>query len=195
MTNIKNICVFASASNDIEEIYYQAAIDLGRIIAENHYNLVYGGSHRGLMFACANSAKKNGSKIYGVMPKIFSNIGLANPEDCEEFYITEGMRERKAKLDEISDAVIATAGGFGTLEELSEMIVQKQLGYNNKPIVILDTNNFYRHLIEFFNETISKNFAPADSDTLYYITSSPQDAVNYIKNYVPATRAPKYVTK
>lgn len=195
MNNIKKICVFASASNDIDEVYYNAASELGKEIASANYDLVYGGSRRGLMYACANSAKVNGSKIYGVMPKKLAEVGFANPEDCDDFFITEGMRERKAKLDEISDAVIAIAGGFGTLEELSEIIVQKQLDYNKKPIVILNTNNFYNSLIDFFNETIANRFAPADSAILYYITDSPKDAVEYIKKYTPTNRIPKYALK
>jgi uncharacterized protein (TIGR00730 family) len=110
---------------------------------------------------------------------------IANPEDCEGFYITEGMRERKAQLDKISDAVITLAGGYGTLEEISEMIVQKQLGYNNKPLVILNTNHFYDHLLAFFEETIIQRFAIPESKSLYYVTDSVKDAINYIKTYVP----------
>lgn len=195
MNNIKNVCVFASASDNVDSIYYKDAELLGKELASSNYNLVYGGSHKGLMFACANSAKNNGSKIFGVMPKVFVDIGLANPEDCAGFYVTEGMRERKALLDNISDAVIAIAGGFGTLEELSEMIVQKQLEYNNKPIVILNTNNFYKHLLAFFEDTIIKKFAAEDSVSLYYVASTPKEAVEYIKNYKPVQRKPKHALR
>ena len=149
---IKNICVFASASNDLAEVYYKDAQKLGRLIAELGYGVVYGGSRRGLMYACAGAVKEAGGKVYGIMPEKLANIGLANPEDCDEFYVTKGMRERKAKLDELSDAVVAIAGGFGTLEEISEMITQKQLGYSNKPIVILNTNGLYNSLVDFFEK-------------------------------------------
>ena len=153
MTNIKNICVYASASNDLDEIYYKSAQALGQIIAENNFGMVYGGSRRGLMYACAESVKKNGGRVLGVMPEKLADL-FGNPEDCDEFYITPGMRERKAKLDELSDAVIAIAGGFGTLEEISEMITQKQLGYSNKPTIILNTSGFYDNLIAFFDNII-----------------------------------------
>ena len=93
------------------------------------------------------------------------------------------MRERKAKMDELSDAVIALAGGFGTLEEISEMIVQKQLGYNSKPIIILNTGGFYNSLLGFFNNIIDENFAVRSAETLYYVASSPQEAVNYLQSY------------
>lgn len=182
---IKNICVFASSSNDLDEIYYKSAHELGILIAQNNYNIVYGGSRRGLMYACAGAVKENGGKIFGVMPERIIDMGCANPDDCDEFYITEGMRERKAKLDSISDAVIALAGGFGTLEELSEMIVQKQLGYNNKPIVILNTNNFYDNLLKFFEDIIKCRFASEDSVNLYFAAKTSLEAINYINNYVP----------
>ena len=183
MTNIKRICVFASASIELDQIYYSAASELGKLIGQNNYDLVYGGSHRGLMYATAKAAKENGSKIYAAMPQKMVDVGFANPEDCEEFYITEGMRERKAKIDSISDAVIAVAGGFGTLEEISEMIVQKQLGYNKKPIVLLNTAGFYDNLIQFFDTIVSNNFAKNNSKDLYYIANSPQNAIDYINSY------------
>ena len=197
MTNkIKNICVFASSSNSLDEIYLNDARELGLLIARNNYNIVYGGSRRGLMYACAGAVKELGGKVCGIMPeKIALNFKCANPEDCDEFHLTEGMRERKALLDKKSDAVIALAGGYGTLEEISEMIVQKQLGYNNKAIVFVNTNGFYNKLIEFFDETIAQKFANKESKELYYIAQTPQDAINYINNYIPNEITQKYVIK
>ncbi len=190
-----SICVYASASNDLSEKYIKLASELGYYIAKEGYDVVYGGSKRGLMYSCAASAKQNGSKVYGVMPRIFSELGLANPEDCDDFFLTEGMRERKAKLDELSDAIIALPGGFGTLEELAEMIVQKQLCYNNKPIVILNYEGFYSKLIDFFEHTIKENFAKPDNRKLYHVATTAKDAVSYIKNYIPENISAKYVIK
>ena len=110
-------------------------------------------------------------------------------DECVELFITPCMRSRKAKMDELSDAVVALAGGFGTLEELSEMIVQKQLGYNNKPIVILNTNGFYDKLIEFFDEIITQKFARDTAKKLYFIANTPEEAIEYIKNYQPENLA------
>ena len=190
--NIRNICVFASASNDLAEVYYKDAQKLGTLIAQAGWGLVYGGSRRGLMYACAGAAKQAGGKVYGIMPEKLADAGLANPEDCDEFYITKGMRERKAKLDEISDAVIAIAGGFGTLEEISEMITQKQLGYSNKPIVIMNTNGLYKPLVAFFEQVISEGFADKALRSVYYIAESPENALNYIKNYHDENAYVKY---
>lgn len=194
MTNIiKNVCVFASSSNYLEEQFYKDARDLGLLIGQNNYNIVYGGSKLGLMYACAAAVKESGGRIIGIMPEKIANFGCANPDDCDEFILTPGMRERKAKLDEVSDAVIALPGGYGTLEELTEIIVQKQLAYNNKPIVILNTDGFYDKLIEFFDVIIKRNFANPASINLFYIAKTPKDAIDYIKNYEPAEYDVKYV--
>lgn len=182
---MKNVCVFASSSNKLEQAFYNDAEKLGELLAKNGYNIVYGGSRLGMMYACASAVKQNGGKILGVMPQKLVEFGVANPNDCDEFFETVGMRERKAKMDAISDAVIALAGGFGTLEEISEMIVQKQLGYNSKPIILLNTNGFYDNLIAFF-ETIMKNsFAKETARELYFIASTPEDAIKYLNNYIP----------
>ena len=124
-----NVCVFSSSSSTLAPIYYEHARVLGELLGKNNMNLVYGGSKVGTMYEIAKSAKENGSKIIGVMPEKLYNF-CVSWDKCDEFYLTKDMRSRKAKLDECSDCVIAMAGGFGTLEELSEMFVQKQLGYN-----------------------------------------------------------------
>lgn len=187
----KNICVFASSCDYLEQIYYDEAAKLGELMAKSGMNIAYGGSSLGLMWACAKEVKANGGKLIGVMPKKLHDLGV-NTDICDEYYITECMRSRKAKMDEFSDGLISLAGGFGTLEELSEMIVQKQLGYNNKPIVILNTNGFYDKLIEFFEVIITENFARESVREIYYVASTPEEAVEYIKNY---NYASKPVTK
>lgn len=181
---IKNVCVFASSCDYLNEIYYKEASEFGRLLAISGFNMIYGGSSLGLMWACAEQVKIGGSKIIGVMPEKLHNMGVYTDE-CVELTVTKGMRERKAKMDEMSDAVVALPGGFGTLEELSEMIVQKQLGYNQKPIVLLNTNNFYDKLNDFFEEIIIQNYAKANSRELYYIAKTPLEVINYLKTYVP----------
>ncbi len=183
---MSNVCVFASSSNNLEKIFYNDASELGRLLGTNGYNIVYGGSRLGMMYVCASAVKANGGSIIGIMPQKLYDFGVGNPEDCDEFILTSGMRERKAKMDEISNAVIALAGGFGTLEEISEMIVQKQLGYNNKPIILLNTNGFYDDLKTFFDKMISQNFAKSGSEKLYYIASNPNDAIEYLNHYKAA---------
>lgn len=181
--NIKRICVFSSSSNFLDGIYYKDASELGRLIGQNGYDIVYGGSTLGMMWACASEVQHSGGKVYGVMPKRLADMGCKT-DNCDEFHLAEGMRDRKGKMDDMSDAVIALAGGLGTLEELTEMIVQKQLGYNKKPIVILNTNGFYDKLLEFIDRIIDEKFANKVARELFYVASTPQEAIEYINNYV-----------
>ena len=183
--DVKRVCVFASSSNFLDEVYYKDAKELGKLLGQNGYDIVYGGSNLGLMWACASQVKEFGGEVTGVMPEKLHKMGVFT-KGCDKFIITVGMRERKAKIDEISDAVITLAGGFGTLEEISEMIVQKQLGYNKKPIIILNTNGFYNKLNEFFEEIIEQKFANKNMRNIYYIAQTPQDAIDYLKNYKPS---------
>lgn len=193
---IKKICVFASSSSKVDKCYNEAAEKLGYLLAENGFDIVYGGSSLGLMWACAGTAYKNGANVYGVMPERLYNMGVATDSGVE-LTVTECMRTRKAEMDRMSDAVVALPGGFGTLEELSEMIVQKQLGYNNKPVIILNTNGFYNKLVEFFDTIIMQNFGKGGHREIYYIAETPEDVVKYLKNYKadikPVTKEDIYV--
>ena len=179
---IKNICVFCSSSDYLDEVYYNDAKELGRLIGQNGFNIVYGGSTLGMMWECASEVKNNGGKIFGVMPQRLVDLGCRT-DNCDEFYLAEGMRDRKQKMDEISDAVVALAGGFGTLEEFAEMFVQKQLGYNRKAIVILNTNGYYDNLLDFFEKIVDEKFANKSARDLVYVASTPQEVIDYIKNY------------
>ena len=187
---IKKVCVFASSCNFLEEQYFNAARDLGRILAQENFEMVYGGSCLGLMWACAEEVKNMGQRIIGVMPQKLKDLDVFS-DYCDDFYLTPCMRTRKAKMDELSDAVVALPGGFGTLEELSEMIVQKQLGYNNKAIVILNTNGFYNNLLKFFDDIIAQKFANIKAANLYFVANSPQEVLGYLKNYQPLDFAVK----
>lgn len=181
---IKNVCVYSSSSNFLDEIYYKDAQELGVLIAKEGFTLVYGGGTLGTMWANAKAAMENDGKVIGVLPEKLHQIGVGNA-NCDELHITKCMRTRKEKMDTLSDAVIALAGGFGTLEELAEMIVQKQLGYNDKAIVILNTNGFYDNLLKFFDEIIGQKFANAEAREFCYVAQTPQEAIEYLKNYKP----------
>ena len=183
----KRVCVFCSSSDTLDKSYYDDATMLGELMAKSGLDLVYGGSSVGTMYSVAKSAKKYGSKVYGVMPEKLYGFGV-HSDECDEFFLTPDMRSRKAKLDELSDAIISMVGGFGTLEEVSEMIVQRQLGYNNKPIVFLNTNGFYNNLLRFFDDIIEHSFAKGSAKDIYFVANTPQEAVDYLVNYKPSEK-------
>lgn len=184
MNKIKNVCVFASSSNSLDKEFYEDARQLGILLAQEGFNLVYGGAKLGSMFETARAVKEFGGNVIGVIPEKLHELYAQNTS-CDELHVTKCMRTRKEKLDEVSDAVVALAGGFGTLEELSEMIVQKQLAYNNKAIVIINTNGFYDSLLKFFDEIINSHFAIEESRNFYYVAKTPKEAVDYLKNHIP----------
>lgn len=179
-----NICVFCSSSNGIDDVYFDNARDLGRLIGERGHGFVYGGSNVGLMEASALSAREAGADVVGVIPKAIEEKGLASTV-ASELIVTANMRERKYLLRKRSDAFVALAGGFGTLEELLEVITLKQLEYHMKPIVIMNTNGFYDPLIEQFERSYAENFAKDVSRRLYFVTRSAEEAIDYIENYKP----------
>lgn len=185
MTNlIKNVCVYSSSSTALDDKYYEVAQKLGVLMGQAGYNLIYGGGALGMMYKNAAEVKAAGGTVTGVLPEKLYELGVGNG-NCDKLIITKDMRTRKEQLDSLSDAIIAIAGGFGTLEELSEMIVQKQLGYNEKAIVILNTEGFYDDLINFFEKIINGHFATVQSREFYYVAKTPEDAIEYLKAYTP----------
>jgi uncharacterized protein (TIGR00730 family) len=189
----KVICVYSSSSNSIEPSYFKTAVELGREIAKRKNTLLFGGGMMGLMGATATAVHEHGGKVVGVIPKALNQKGVVY-ETCDELIVTEDMRERKSIMDARSDAFVALPGGYGTLEELLEIITLKQLKYHNRPIVILNTNGYYDFLLQQFEQIIKRNFAKNESTLLYHISSDVADALDYIDTYVPHIFRDKWLT-
>lgn len=179
-----NICVFSSSSNAIADIYFEKAKQLGNIIGENNHTLINGGANVGLMEAVTIAAGKAGAKTVGIIPERLTGKSLAS-DNAHQVIITKDMQERKAQMRDISDAFIALPGGFGTLEEILEVITLKQLSYHSKPIIFINTNNFFNYLFKQFEVSYSEMFAKEVYRKLYFIAETAEDAMEYIKNYIP----------
>ena len=190
----KNICVYCSSSDFVDKKYFDAAKELGELIAKYNYNLVYGGSVLGLMGEVALNVKKNGGNVLGVVPKKIHEARIDFPKDIE-LIITKDMRERKQTMENHADAFITLPGGFGTLEEISEMIVAKQLGYHFKPLVFLNINHFYDKLFEFYDYFYEEKFARGNADELFFRANTPKEALEYIKNYKVTEDKDKWTEK
>lgn len=186
-----HICVFCSSSNAISEIYFEEARKLGELIGKEGYILVNGGANVGLMEAVTISAGKAGAQTIGIIPERMIKRSLAS-ENSHNVIVTKDMMDRKAKMREISDAFIALPGGFGTLEEILEVMTLRQLGYHTKAVVIVNTNNFYHHLLKQFEYFYSEKIAKKAYRELCFIADSAQEAIDYIKNYKPAEFDPKW---
>ena len=182
-----SICVYSSSSDHLDAVHYEAARGLGRLMAERHHALVYGGGNNGLMGAMALQMQSTGGgRIVGVIPIALKDGGYAL-ESIDEMIVTDGMRDRKAVMEERADAFIALPGGFGTFEELLEVITLKQLRYHAKGIVILDVGGYYDPLLEQFERMFDQRFAKRKFAGLYHVSTDPAEALDYLEGYVPAT--------
>lgn len=189
----KVICVYSSSSNTVDRVYFEAAARLGREIALRGDTFLFGGGLTGLMGECARAVHEHQGKVIGVIPEALNEKGIVY-DDCDELVVTRDMRLRKAQMDERSDAFIALPGGFGTIEEIMEIITLKQLRYHNKPIVLLNIGGYYDALLEQFDVIIKQQFAKAGSLDLFYITETVSKALDYIDNYVPSDYTERWLT-
>lgn len=185
-----SICVYSSSSNHIDDRYFAAAGELGRLIGTGGHTLVFGGGNIGLMNAMAVEVQKSGGKVVGVIPIALRQRAWCL-ESSDELIVTDGLRDRKAIMEERAEAFIAMPGGFGTLEELLEIITLKQLRYHAKAIVILDVGGYYDPLLEQFERMFAEGFARRKFAELYHVAASPSEALDYIEHYRPTTDAPE----
>jgi len=188
---MKSIAVYCSSSDVIHQDYFKAAKKLGQLMAENNHELVYGGSVVGLMGEVARSVKANGGKTFGVVPELFNIKNVIHTIDDEQI-ITQTMSERKTLMFERADAFVGLPGGFGTFEEMFEVLVLKQLGYHNKPIIFLNVRGYYNKLFEMFEYIYAEKFAKELNRELYHISETADDTLAYLKSYQPPNLPDKW---
>jgi len=185
------ICVFCSSSDAVDGAYRETAAELGALLGAGGHTMVYGGGRVGLMGVAASAAKEHGARVIGVLPEFMNRPGVANP-DCDELELTKDMRERKARMIVLSEAFIALPGGFGTLEELSEVITQRQFEFIRGPVVAVNTSGFYDHLAAFFERFYEDHFAKTAFRATCPFVSSAAAAMDYIRGYSPPPPTSKW---
>lgn len=190
---MKRITVFCGSSLGKEQVFEEQAYMLGKTMAQKGIGLVYGGAKVGLMGLIANGALDNNGEVIGVLPSFLQGKEIAH-EKLTELIIVETMHERKTKMNELCDGVIALPGGFGTLEELFEMLTWAQLGLHKKPIGILNVNGFYDSLLQFCNTMVENGFLKEiNKDMLLY-----DDQINSLLEKMDTYQAPavgKWINK
>ncbi|MSQ47935.1 MAG: TIGR00730 family Rossman fold protein [Deltaproteobacteria bacterium] len=174
-----SLTVYCASSKRVAQPYLDVATELGRLIAQRGHTLIYGGGNIGLMGALAQAALAHNGKIRGVILSGFVERGYA--QDGHEMHSVDDMRSRKRGLDEFGDAYIALPGGFGTLEEILEMISFKQLGLHHKPIVVVNTNHYYDGLLRQFERAFAEAFIHERFRELYTMVKTPNDALEVIE--------------
>ena len=177
-----NICLYGASSTTLAQSYLDSAYEMGTAMAKNGHTLVYGGGAQGVMGAAACGMRDAGGKIIGIAPSFFHVDGILF-EECTEFIYTETMRERKGLMDEKADAFILAPGGIGSFEEIFEILTLKQIGRHNRPIAILNTNNYYAPMHQMMEHAVRENFVKAPCLGLYKLCDTPEEVLDYIEHY------------
>jgi len=183
---MNRITVFCGSSFGTEEIYIEQATLLGQTLAKQNIELVYGGANVGLMGAVADGVLNAGGKAIGVLPNFLRSKEIAHL-GLTELIVVESMHERKTKMNDLCDGVIALPGGFGTLEELFEMLTWAQLGLHKKPIAILNINGFYDSLIELTQTMVEKGLLKDINQKMLLVSDNIDALLDLMKNYIPPT--------
>ena len=178
-----NICLYGASSSAIAKAYVNPTEELGAKIAERGHTLIYGGGAAGLMGAAARGAYSLGGKIIGVVPS-FLNVDGILFDNCTELIFTETMRERKALMEQKSDAFIMTPGGVGTFDEFFEIITLKQLGRHSKPIAVFNINGYFDSLIAQLENAVHKQFINPEIFELFISTDRADKLLDYLENGV-----------
>lgn len=181
MGNIRSVCVYCGASMRADKIYKDAALRLGEILALAGLQVVFGGGKLGLMGLVADSALAHGGRVIGIIPKLLEGVEGAHPT-LSELHVVDSMHTRKRKMVELSDAFIVLPGGFGTLDELFEILTWRQLQMHNKPIIIVNINGYWDPLKKLIHNVIEQNFAPAGHALFATFVESPDEVLDILEN-------------
>lgn len=179
MNKINAVCVYSASSTKIDPVYFDAARQLGALLAQKHIRLINGAGNMGLMSAVSDAVLQSGGEVTGVIPHFmveqnWHHTGLT------ELVEVESMHQRKKTMAELSDAVITLPGGCGTLEELLEIITWKQLGLYLNPIVILNIKGYFDPLLQMMDKAMEENFMRRQHGAIWKVAHTPQEAVELI---------------
>lgn len=178
---MKRICVQCGSNAGFEPAYRAMARRLGQTLAEQGLELVYGGSHIGLMGEVANAALAAGGRAIGVIPKaLASKVAHAG---LSELYVVDSMHQRKAQMFELSDGFLALPGGWGTLEEMAEVLTWAQLGWHQKPCGLLNVDGYYDPLLAFLDQAVTKGFLHPAHRSMLLVAESPETLLEQFAGY------------
>jgi uncharacterized protein (TIGR00730 family) len=164
----KAVCVFCGASNDAPKVHLDLGRVFGKKMAEEGIRLVYGGGDCGIMGAVANAVMANGGKVTGVFPESLRDIENEH-QSLTEIVIVDTMHQRKELMYQRSNAFVVLPGGFGTMDEMFEIITWRQLRLHDKPIIIMNNEGYWNNLVALMNEIIAKGFAHKEVATYFQV--------------------------
>lgn len=174
-------------------MYEARAYETGAVLAKSGIGIVYGGARVGLMGAVADGALAHGGEVIGVLPRFLSGKEIGH-NGLTDLILVDTMHERKTKMHELADGVITLPGGFGTMEELFEMLTWGQLGLHMKPVGILNISGFYNELIDLLQTMVDKGFLKPENQRMLLFADTPEELLAKMRRY-QAPAAPKWITK
>lgn len=190
---MKSVCVFCGSSMGLKPTYQLAAQAMGKALAQQGIELVYGGGNVGLMGEIADAVLAAGGKAIGVMPEALVAKEIAH-NGLTKLHIVKSMHERKALMSDLSDAFVALPGGYGTLDEFCEMLTWTQLGLQQKPCGLLNVDGYYDNLIAMFDRAVSEQFLRKENRLLVLEEQDPVRLLDLLANYQPIV-VPKWIER
>ncbi|TRW25719.1 TIGR00730 family Rossman fold protein [Flavobacterium zepuense] len=190
---MKRIAVFCGSSFGTDKLFEEQAYLLGKTLAKRNMGIVYGGANVGLMGALADGALQNGGEVIGVLPHFLRDKEIAH-QGLNELILVESMHERKTKMNDLCDGVIALPGGFGTFEEFFEMLTWGQLGLHKKPMALLNIDGFYDALLQMADIMVSKGFLKEINRQMLLSGNTIDDVLQKMDNY-QAPETGKWINK
>ena len=175
-----NICVYGAASRHIGENFSSVGHELGYRLAKRGHSLVFGGGDNGMMGATARGVHDGGGHITSIAPSFFNVDGILY-QLCDEYIYTDTMRERKQRMEDMSDGFIVSPGGVGTFEEFFEIFTLRQLGRLEKPIAILNTDGYYDPMLEMLRHTVEARFMSEENFELFFVSDDIDKVLDYIE--------------
>jgi uncharacterized protein (TIGR00730 family) len=173
---VRRICVYCGSSPGRDPAYADAAMAMGRTLAERGLGLVYGGGHVGLMGTVADAALAGGAEVVGVMPQALVDREIAH-RGLTELRVVGSMHERKLLMAELADGFVALPGGMGTLEELFEVYTWTQLGVHAKPLAMLNVRGYYDRLVAFLDHAVAERFVTAEHRAMLVVAREPEEVL------------------
>lgn len=181
-----NVAIYCGSAFGNNQAYQESTKILAKKLAQKNFNIVYGGSVQGLMGVISNESISNGNKVYGVITYDLIDKEIEN-KNITEIYKVNTINERKEKMEELSDAFISLPGGYGTLEEMTEVLSAAQIGYHQKPCAFYNVNGYYDKFIEFLKNCASEGFLSSKYVDMIIVTDDADELIERIANY----KAPK----
>ncbi len=183
-----NICVFSGSSASSPPDLIEMAEQIGTMIASRGFGMVYGGGSTGMMGASARGAVSHGGRVHGIIPRFLQNLEVAN-HDISQLTITENMHQRKQMMYTVSDAFIVLPGGFGTMEEMLEVLTWCQLKVINKPIYLFNPNGFWNDMLAMFHHAAQHGFIRANHITLVHHLDTVDDVADVLDKLLKEWKA------